>query len=197
MELRMKPKFKTKHLYLILLLMLGANLYGQINSETAPKHKYLSVQSGLLMDSYNNVGFRTFFEYQQDLKGNWQYGVSYENTSRLFDAATDVLELPSNLRLLSINSYYKLNLIKDRLFWTVGIGAGALHVNWENENRLGITFNASITLNIRILKNIYIETSPLTILLPANRLYYSPLKINQFEQFYACTLLPVGIKVKL
>ena len=193
----MKQNLNIKCLYLTLLLLIGANLQGQINSEIAPKHKYISVQSGLLTDGYNNVGFRTFFEYQQDIKGNWQYGVSYENTSRLFDSATDVLNLPSNLRLLSINSYYKLNLIKDRLFWTAGIGVGAVHVSWENLNRLGITFNASITLNIRILKNIYIETSPLTILMPVNRLYYSPIKIDPFEQFYAVTLLPVGIKVKL
>jgi hypothetical protein len=193
----MKDIFITKHLYLILLLLLGVKLQGQNTCDTVAKHKYLSVQSGLLIDSYNNVGLRTFFEYQQDLKGNWQYGVSYENTSHLHAAATDVLELLSNLRLLSVNSYYKLNLIKDRLFWTVGMGAGAIHVNWENENRFGVTLNASITLNFRILKNIYIETSPLTVLLPVNRLYYSPLKINQFDQFYGYTLLPIGVKVKL
>jgi hypothetical protein len=74
---------------------------------------------------------------------------------------TDQLhDLKSNLSLLSLNGYYKLNLIKDRLFWTGGLGVGLLHVNWEDNDGFGPTVNASLTLNIRLTQRIYVNPLP-------------------------------------
>lgn len=182
-----------------LVLILFVDFYGFSQSEVDFRQPdYLLFQTGLMIDGYNSMGVRTFFEYQKDIKGNWQYGISYENSRHLTSAATDHLnELPTNLDILSINGYYKLNLLKDRLFWTAGVGFGGVHAYWNDRDKFGLVANASITLNIRITKRIYFESSPLVVFLPSNRLYLSSMNIDTFDGFYAFTFFPFGIKVKL
>lgn len=185
-------------LLFIFFKILNPQGFSQSNSELVNKTDYLSFQSGLIFDAYNSLGVRTFFEYQKDIKKNWQFGISYEHSTHYGFFMTDQpYELNSNLSQLSINGYYKLNLIKDRLFWTGGLGFGALQVNWDNNNDFGATVNASLTLNIRLTKRIYFESSPLIVLMPFNRVYYSSLDIDHFDSFYAFTFFPFGLKVKL
>jgi hypothetical protein len=182
----------------LILGLLSINGFSQVDNETTIQPDYLTFQTGFIVDGYNSLGIRTFFEYQKDLKKNWQYGISYEHSSHLGFFMTDQLyEINSNLSQLSLNGYYKLNLIKDRLFWTGGLGIGALHVNWQDNNSFGANINASITLNIRITKRLYFESSPLIVLMPFNRIYYSPMKIEHFDHYYSFTFFPFGIKVKL
>ncbi len=185
--------------YLLIFLFEFASTFGFAQTLEKPrKTDYLTVQTGFIVDGYNSVGIRTFFEYQKDIKNNWQYGISYEHSRHFGFFLTDQqYDLSSNLSQLSINGYYKLNLIKDRLFWTIGIGIGALHLNWEDKDSFGPTANASITLNIRITKRIYLESSPLIVFFPFNRIYYSPMNIEHFDSFYAFTFFPFGIKIKL
>ncbi|MFD1552564.1 hypothetical protein DNU06_15660 [Putridiphycobacter roseus] len=83
------------------------------------------------------------------------------------------------------------------MFWTAGFGVGVLHVFWDEINKFGPTVNASLTLNFRISKRIYIETAPLFVILPINRIYYSPIKTNDINHFYAVSAIPIGLKVKL
>ena len=178
--------------------LLNINGFSQNEKGTTIKNDYLTFQTGFIVDGYNSLGVRTFFEYQKDLKKNWQYGISYEHSRHFGFFMTDQLyDLNSNLSQLSINGYYKLNLIKDRLFWTGGIGVGAMHVNWDDNDSFGATINASLTLNIRITKRLYFESSPLIVLMPFNRIYYSPMNIDHFDSFYAFTFFPFGVKVKL
>jgi hypothetical protein len=182
----------------LLLVFSFPKGFSQSNDNQETKTDYLSVQTGFIADGYNSLGIRTFFEYQKDLKGNWQMGLSYEHSRHFGFVMTDQqYDLNSDLSLFSINAYYKLNLITNRLFWTCGLGAGALHVSWNDNNRFGFTTNASITLNLRITKRIYLETSPLIVLMPCNRVYFSTMHTEHFNSFYAFTLFPVGIKVKL
>ncbi len=186
-----------KNSFFLFLGLLCANAFSQTRSDTI-NTDYLTVQTGFIVDGYNSVGIRTFFEYQKDLRKNWQYGISYENSRYFGFFKTDQLyDLNSNLSQLSVNGYYKLNLIKNRLYWTGGFGVGALHVNWDDKDSFGTTINASLTLNIRITKRLYLESSPLIVFMPFNRVYYSPMNIDQFDNFYAFTFFPFGIKVKL
>lgn len=179
------------------LVFSQTNLCGQSIANPATSD-YLSFQSGFLLDGYNTTGIRTFFEYEKDLKGNWQYGISYEHSRHFFFAATDQLyELSSNLSLLSMNAYYKLNIIRERLFWTAGIGIGAVHLNWNEQDRVGATVNASLSLNMRLSKRIYLECSPLIVLIPVDRIYFSTMNADHFTNFYAMTFFPFGFKVKL
>lgn len=188
----------NKHLLTLLMVLLFINVYSQTNNEKPQAVDYLSVQTGLLLDRYYSMGVRTFFEYQKDVKKNWQFGISYENTQHNGIYVTDQLdEIESNLSLLSLNGYYKMNLIRNRLFWTVGFGFGAVHLNWDDNNRFGVAVNTSLTLNVRVTKRIYIETSPLFLLFPANRVYFSTMSVLNYTDFSAYTLCPIGIKVKL
>jgi hypothetical protein len=172
--------------------------YSQMAEGKPSKTDYLSIQSGFIVDGYNTMGVRTFFEYQKDLKNNWQYGISYEHSRHFGFFMTDQLyELHSNLSQMSINGYYKIQIIKERLFWTGGLGIGGVHVNWGDNDRFGATVNASLTLNLRLTKRLYVETSPLIVLFPFNRVYYSSMNIEQFDNFYAFSFFPFGIKVKL
>jgi len=181
-----------------ILALMSITAFPQTDDIRSPKADYLTFQTGFIVDGYNSLGVRTFFEYQKEIKNNWQYGISYEHSRRFGFFLTDQLyELNSNLSLISLNGYYKLNLIKDRVFWTGGLGAGAVHVNWDQNDSFGATVNASLSLNIRITKRIYFESSPLIVLMPFNRVYYSAVDAGPFDNFYAFTFFPFGIKVKL
>lgn len=181
----------------ILFVFASSSLYSQ-TSDDVEKSDYLSFKSGFIIDRYNSVGITTFFEYQKDLKGNWQYGVSYEHSTHFGFFATDQLyDLSSNLSLLCLNGYYKLNAIKDKLFWSAGLGIGVAHVNWDNNNAFGATLNASLTLNFKLSKRIYFEASPLIFLIPSDRVYFSAMNVGHFNDFYALSFFPFGIKVKL
>ena len=188
---------KIKSLIVFAIVFCGLDANSQTQKDSC-NSDYLTFQSGFMIDGYNSLGVRTFFEYQKDFRRNWQFGISYEHSRHLGFAATDHLyELPTNLSLLSLNCYYKLNLIKNRFFWTAGFGIGAIHAYWEDQDVFGATINASLTLNVRITKRIYIETSPLVVLIPTNRVYFSTMDADQFNSFYALTFFPFGIKVKL
>jgi len=189
-----------RKIFLLLLLfgLLRINGFTQTDENIIRKTDYLAFQTGFIVDGYNSLGIRTFFEYQKDLKKNWQFGISYEHSRHFGFFMTDQLyDLDSDLSQISLNGYYKLNLIKDRLFWTGGIGIGALHVNWDDNDGFGPTINASLTLNVRLTKRIYLEASPLLAFIPSNRVYYSPMNIDHFNDFYAFTFFPFGLKVKL
>ena len=167
-------------------------------SESIRKPDYLAVQTGLTLDKYNSLGIRAFFEYQKEFRNKLQYGISFEQCAHFGRGATDQRdELSTSLSLMSFNCYYRLNLIKDRIFWNSGLGVGGVHVNWEDHDKVGLTVNLSSTLNIKMTKRIYMETSPLSILIPSNRLYFSTMDVVNYTDFYAFTLLPIGIKVKL
>jgi len=200
---------KIKLLVLIFSICCSFIANSQSKSDTC-KIDYLAFETGMVMDGYNSLGIRTFFEYQRDVRKNWQWAISYEHSRHLGFVATDQMyELETNLSLLCANWYYKLNLLKNRIFWNIGLGVGIVHADWEqiyrsgtysdleHHNSIGATVNASITLNIRITRRIYFESSPLILFLPSDRVYYSPMNAGHFSSFYAYTFFPFGIKVKL
>ncbi len=187
----------NKLLLIYLIGFSGSEVYSQKN-DTVTTPSYLSFQSGAFIDGYNSMGVRAFFEYQKDLKKNWQYGISFEQTVHLYPAGQDFPNtLPASNTMLCYNHYYKLRLYKDRVFWTAGLGAGLVNVNWSGHNKIGPVVTGSFTLNIRITKRIFIETSPLIVLLPSNRGYYSPINVSGIPDFYGGSFFPIGFKVKL
>lgn len=191
---------ETMTKFYLLFLMAGiCNLHGfaQTAEIEIPRADYLTFQTGLIQNGYNSLGIRTYFDYQKDLKKNWQWGISYEHDQHFGHLWSDVRNLETNVSLLSLNGYYKLQLVRDKFFFTAGLGIGAAHVNWDNQNDFGLTANVSLTMNIRLSKRIYLESAPFFVLLPSNRVYYSPMNVEEFSDFWAFTLFPIGIKVKL
>lgn len=195
-------KAETGYMYkfiLILILLCAVSATEIFSQEEQPFRKpdYLSFQSGLVLDSYASVGIRTYFEFQKEIATNRSYGISFENT-RHYGTLPDIRDaLATNLNLLSFNGYYRLNLIKDKAFWNAGAGIGIVHVFFDDTDKLGYVFNASLTLNIKLSKRIYFETSPLFILLPTSRVYYSPMNLQRYNDFFALSFLSFGIKTKL
>ncbi len=186
------------YLFALLMSALSGKAFSQGKQEVTSKTDFLGFQSGFTVDSYNSIGIRTFFEYRKNRKGNWQYGISYEHTRHFGFFMTDLpYQLKSNLSMLSLNGYYRLNLLKDRIFWTGGLGLGVMHINWDDNDKFGLIANASLTLNVRITQRIYIETSPLIVFPPFNRIYFSPMKIDHFQYFYAISAFPFGLTVRL
>ena len=128
----------TKYIYSFLLsILIHFTVFSQ-TKDTLRKPDYLSFQTGFMYDVYNSLGWRLHFEYQKDLRKNWQYGIGYEHTIHLGNGISDqYYELPTNLNILSFNGYYKLQLAKDRFFWTAGLGAGFVQIDWDNSNNSG------------------------------------------------------------
>lgn len=118
-----------RYLMFLLLGLISTNGFSQTDEGSPIKDDYLSFQTGFIVDGYNSLGVRTFFEYQKDLKNNWQFVISYEHSR---------------------------------------------HIGF-----------------------FYFESSPLIVLMPFNRIYYSPMNIDHFDNFYTFTFFPFGIKVKL
>lgn len=184
---------------LLSIFIFAFSIPGIFSQEVQPFRKpdYLSVQSGLIIDSYASIGIRLCFEYQKEIENNWSYGILFE-TSRHYTTLPDIRDaLPTNLNIASLNGYYRLSLIKDKVFWNAGAGIGIANAYFDDTDKLGYVFNASLTLNIKLSKRIYFETSPLFILLPTSRAYYSPMTLQNYTDFYALSFLPFGIKIKL
>jgi hypothetical protein len=82
-------------------------------------------------------------------------------------------------------------------FWNAGAGIGFVHAYWGNSDKIGYAFNASLTLNIKLSNRIHLESSPMAIILPTSRVYYSPMNVEGYSDFFAISFLSLGAKVKL
>jgi len=190
-------KLQLRNLIFFLLLLISFHTFSQ-DSVSSKKASYISIQSGAIFDSYNITGVRAFVEYQKDVKKNLQYGVSFEQSFPLYSSATDFTnELSSHLSLLCFNGYYKLHFWKDKIFWTGGLGVGAVYANWGNGQKLGAVVNGSLTLNFRITKKLYLETMPVIFIIPSNRIYFSTMNAETHSNFFAFNAVPFGFKFKL
>ncbi len=188
---------RTNCFLCLILIAFSTHGYTQTIQAEKPRADYLSFQTGFIQNGYNSLGIRTYFEYQKDIVKNWQWGISYEHSQHFGHIWSDVRDLDTDVSLLSVNGYYKLQLVKDKFFFTAGLGVGVVHVNWDVNNDFGLTANASLTMNIRLSKRIYLESAPFLVLVPSNRVYYSPLNVEKFDNFVAFTLFPIGVKFKL
>ena len=188
---------KSKYI-LLLFLSLNSLLSWCQESSKPGKNSYISLQSGGIIDNYNTTGVRVFMEYQHDIKKNLLYGISFEQSMPLYSSSTDFTnELSSRLSILSLNGYYTLHFWKDKIFWTGGLGVGAVYADWDKGNQLGAAINGSLTLNFKITKNLYLETMPVIFVVPTNRIYFSTMNAESHSNFYAFNVIPLGIKFKL
>lgn len=162
------------------------------------KPDFISVQSGLAVNSYNNLSASLGFEYQKQVKDNWSLGYLFSANRAMYEFASDTKTTELNQNHLSINLYYRLSLIKEKVFWDFGVGAGVMHAYFgENLDEFGIEMNLSSTLNIKLSKRIYFQSSPLLVLVPSNRVYFSTLSVAGKDNLFAFSFLPFGVKIAL
>ena len=195
--------FNVHNILLILLFVLFFdinNCRSQSHDSTGNKTKNscLSFQTGLVMDAYNSAGLRVSFEYQEQIRNNWYYGILYENKRHLFKPGTDnPNSYPANSNLLCMNGYYMLKIWKDRVYFSSGIGIGIIHLFWDGVDQLAPVATANLTLNIKLFKGLWIETSPLVIFPPVDRGYFALCRGYHHQYYAAMTFFPIGFKVAL
>ena len=195
---------KTSLTFIFAVILASHQAFPQ-NKEKYRPSDYFVFQTGLMYNNFNSLGIRTGFEYEQELTQNWLYGISYENTRHIASAPFDreppfseeYSDQPANLSLLNINGYYKIPLWEDKIYWTAGIGLGGVHAYWDGQDRFGLTLNVTAELSLKLSKKIYLETAPLLVFPPVNRLYMTPHQVGNRDIFGAMTLFPVGVKVKM
>jgi len=192
---------KPLHIYAVLIfsfiMISHIGTYAQVDEIPAKPQSYLSIQSGVTMvlstidlDNWWFFGYRLFIEYQREIGQNFLVGISYEGMIPLCVEKFEPL-----VHFLSLNGYYKLNLYKDHIYLVPGLGLGLMHHYGNRKNELGIAVNASLILNIRILKNTYIELSPLV--LGPMKAYYSPLNFRRYNLLLAMPFWAFGIRTRL
>lgn len=182
--------------WFILHLFFAFSSFGQNNGSN--KSHSISIQSGIAVNSYNNLSTSLGFEYQKMVKGNWSYGCLYVSNRSVSEFASDTKTTKLNQHHLSFNVYYRLSLIKEKVFWDFGVGAGVSHVYFgENLDDFGTELNLSSTLNIKLFKQIYLQTSPLVVLIPSHRVYFSNIALSGRDHLKAFSFFPLGVKIAL
>ncbi len=169
--------------------------------ETSERKKYIKIHTGLMTDSYNSAGPRLYFEYLSEFKERpkWSWGISMENKWHAVELISDLYAPPNvNSNIVSFKVHYQVNLIKQNVFWDVNLGAGFIHLFWDENHTLQPSVNIGITLNVKLSPNVYLETAPLLILLPVSDIYFSTSRAYKAHTGYAqFTILPIGIKIKI
>ena len=140
---------------------------------------------------------RLFFEFQKEWTPKWSYGISFEGTAHFGEFATDTRSMPTSLNHVMFNVYYRINVHKDKIYWDCGMGFGGSRAFWQQSNKFGLSADASITLNIRLGSNVLLQTSPLIILLPVNRVYVSSIRMNENQALWAFAAFPFGVKIRV
>ncbi len=181
-----------KKFFLVLFLAFGLVVFSQ-------SRQFLAFQTGFFADSYNSLGVRFFMEFQRDWNSQRGYGISLERTRFFGHYMTDYYPgVDADWTLFDYNYYYKLNLWKNFLALKLGAGVGISHLAWNNNDKLGPNFNFSFTLNVRIGQNVYLETTPIPILVPFSRFYFHFLPTQQGNKMiYSGTFHAIGIKIKI
>lgn len=185
--------------FTLALIFLGLQCIGysqEANTRTKPD--FISIQSGLAINNYNAMSLALGFEYQKQIKGNWSLGYLYSASRFVREAANDAQTTELNQNHFSVNLYYRLSLVKEKVFWDFGVGAGATHVYFgEDIDDFGLEVNLSSTLNIKLFKRVYFQASPLLVLIPSNRVYFSGLSLEDRDNLYAFSMFPFGVKIAL
>ncbi len=184
-----------QRIWILLFLVTAFYAYGQ-------HAQYISVQSGLHFDSYNSLGARIYTEFQRNLNARTSYGIFVEHTRYLSRYMTDYYPgIYSDWHIVGYQRHFHVKLWKNILFWQLGVGGGLSHLSWTNNghyDEFGINLTFHATLNIKLGKNVYLETTPVPILVPFSRFYihYMP-RLNNLRPVYSGTFHAVGLKIKI
>jgi len=153
-------------LFTILILLQSKTALGQNEAPLQQKEHSFRFMTGISRGfvredlEYLDFGVLIFGEYKREIGKNWFYGISFDGMIPF------VANVPSRIKNLSVNAYYRLPLVGDRLFLMKGFGLGSNFIFRNDEHlRVGPALNASISMSWRVRQRIYLEFSPF-ILIP-------------------------------
>ncbi len=184
-----------KQFFFTLVTLWVGQIYAQSGS-------FVSLQTGFHLDSYNALGGRFFTEFQRFKTSRTAYGISVEHTFYMGHFMTDYYPgVYSQWLIADYQRYYKLPLWKNNIFYMLGMGGGFSLLSWTDSAAFvqpGVNLNFSITLNFRIGKYVYLETTPVPFIVPFSRFYvhYLP-RMKKFGAVYSGTFHAVGLKIKI
>jgi len=182
---------------LITLFAFSTNFtFGQKNN-TIYNHKFIAIESGLLIDSYNSMGPRLKFEFQQQLKKRFMYGIAFDSKWHVGHAATDQsVDLPVNSNSLTGTVSWCLNPNSKIFRWNIGAGLGGIHLFWNDVNRWGLLANINASMDIRLSDKVYLFTVPI-IFIPVSEFNLTTINEDPSKGYYSFSFFPFGIKIQL
>jgi len=189
----MMNRLKTTAIIIVGTVLLSLLSVSAVKSQNIERKQFINVETGAFYPSHYNAGFRFFVEHQKMINRKWSRGFSFENMH-----SNDIkADKPNfNMTLLSLNYYYRINFIKDKLYCNFGLGAGIAHSFWAGYDKYGFAVTPSMVMTIKINHRWSIQTSPLLIVGP-NRYHYSTIKFDGTNNADAISALPIGVKFNL
>lgn len=199
-----------KKIVLVLALTIAvANLYAQ-NSISVKQQRIRTREAKYALDNKENYIFVTLatgfsshnqmmavvkIEYSSQIKSNWFWGVTLQNNQGIgrlytYDVAPGSPSpyqntLYQNIFTLNGMAYYRIPIVKSRLFLRPGVGFGlGYHQMQDHENsKDGINdkvlpyFNAELSWLLRVSKHVDLKFSP-TLLFTPQSFAISPMKLG-------------------
>ncbi len=190
---------KKLNVLLISLIITVSNLYAQeaatAAERTNAKENYVFVTGSTGFSNHNQLVAIAKIEYSRQIKNNWFWGVTMQNSfgfGRMltYDYAGMGPDPYRNtvyqyIYTLSGMAYYRLPIVKSRLYLRPGLGLGMGyhqikdHIN--NDSRLKDKvlpyLNAELTWLLRVSKHIDLKFSPTLIGIPQS-ISFSPVKLG-------------------
>jgi len=192
---------KAMRVYMFLLLLVAIitisakSAFAQ-KPDSTYHHKFIAIESGLLIDSYNSMGPRLKFEFQHQLNKRWTYGIAFDSKWHVGHAATDQsVDLPTNSNSMTGTISFCLNPGSRNFRWYVGSGIGGIHLFWNDSNRWGLLANINATMDIRLSDKVYLFTVPI-IFLPVSEFNYTTIKKDEPGGYSSFSFFPFGIKIR-
>jgi hypothetical protein len=170
------------------------------------KLSYLTIGTGLLWDNYGSMGPRLHVEYVRRIadKEKLFWGISSDNkwkglsgipSFKLQQGVPYPPELNFNQLNLSIHSLSRMG--KSILMFDFSLGAGAIYLNGEGKHSVQTSISFGMSMNIRLSKKTFLETTPLFIFPPSKISFSSHKVYPHFKSYTTAAFLPIGLKFKL
>jgi hypothetical protein len=167
-------------------------------SDSLTKKSYIAFGTGIVIDNFESFDIKFGLKYERQIKKNWYYSILDEYMNPILAGSDISYSSAIYSNLLYLNGIYRIKLWKDKLYWQFGLGIGLLYLNWEDQNRIGPIITASINLNIKLFKRLWLEIPPLIIIPPIDRGYIIPYALKKYHDCYAAMdWVPLGFKVML
>jgi len=193
-----------KKIYTLLFLLVTCACFAQDNVAKSPQ--YIIVGTGLTWDSYYSFGPRLNLEYIKKIKNQERtyWSISVDSKWKGLSGIPSLKMAPGvpyppelNTNTIGLNLHSFMLPKKSFLNWDFSCGVGIMYAHGEGKHGWQPTLSAGMAIDIKIAKDIYIETAPLFIF-PPSKLTVSTSPLYSYNKKYVqASFIPIGLKIKL
>lgn len=195
-------KISTKaSLFLLLALSVQLSFAQNTDPRTDNRHRSVDRENSIILNlssgisSHNQMLAIAKIEYNRQIVGNWFWGVAVQSNFNMgrritYDYAGGGSNpyrntVRQNIFVLSGMAYYRIAVIKNRLFLRPGLGLGAgyhqITNNVDNSDllhdRVLPYFNAELSWLLRLGQHVYLKFAPALLFAPES-FAISPIKLG-------------------